>query len=161
MTSNIGSPLIQEKTEGVSDEEMEDVMGNLRHTLTNLLRKTIRPEFLNRIDEVVLFKPLTRNEIRKIVDIQLKYVQKMLAQKEIALEVNNEAKDWLAKLGYDVTFGARPLKRTIQKYLTNPLSQELLMGNFGDGDTIEVKLSADGGLVFRKKEVNLVNKDEN
>ena len=85
----------------------------------------------------------------------------MLAQKEIALEVNNEAKDWLAKLGYDVTFGARPLKRTIQKYLTNPLSQELLMGNFGDGDTIEVKLSADGGLVFRKKEVNLVNKDEN
>jgi ATP-dependent Clp protease ATP-binding subunit ClpB len=151
MTSNLGSHLIQEKTEGVRDEDMENVMGSLRHTLTDLLRKTIRPEFLNRVDEVVLFKPLTRSEIRKIVDIQLKYVQKMLAQKEITLEVNNEAKDWLAKLGYDVTFGARPLKRTIQKYLTNPLSQELLMGNFQDGDTIKVSQSEDAGLVFKKK----------
>ena len=151
MTSNLGSHLIQEKTDGVSDENMENVMGNLRHTLTDLLHKTIRPEFLNRIDEVVLFKPLTRSEIRKIVDIQLRYVQKMLAQKEITLEVNNEAKDWLAKLGYDVTFGARPLKRTIQKYLTNPLSQELLMGNFSDGDTIKVSQSEDAGLVFNKK----------
>ena len=151
MTSNLGSHLIQEKTDGVSDENMENVMGNLRHTLTDLLRKTIRPEFLNRIDEVVLFKPLTRSEIRKIVDIQLRYVQKMLAQKEITLEVDNEAKDWLAKLGYDVTFGARPLKRTIQKYLTNPLSQELLMGNFLDGDTIKVSQSEDAGLVFKKK----------
>jgi ATP-dependent Clp protease ATP-binding subunit ClpB len=151
MTSNLGSHLIQEKTEGVRDEDMENVLGGLRHTLTDLLRKTIRPEFLNRIDEVVLFKPLTRTEIRKIVDIQLKYVQKMLAQKEITLEVNNEAKDWLAKLGYDVTFGARPLKRTIQKYLTNPLSQELLMGNFQDGDTIKVSQSEDAGLVFKKK----------
>ena len=151
MTSNLGSHLIQEKTDGVSDENMENVMGNLRHTLTDLLRKTIRPEFLNRIDEVVLFKPLTRSEIRKIVDIQLRYVQKMLAQKDITLEVDNEAKDWLAKLGYDVTFGARPLKRTIQKYLTNPLSQELLMGNFSDGDTIKVSQSEDAGLVFKKK----------
>jgi len=151
MTSNLGSHLIQEKTEGVSDEDMESVMGGLRHTLTDLLRKTIRPEFLNRVDEVVLFKPLTRSEIREIVDIQLRYVQKMLAQKEITLEVDNGAKDWLAKLGYDVTFGARPLKRTIQKYLTNPLSQELLMGNFQDGDTIKVSQSEDAGLVFKKK----------
>ncbi len=150
MTSNLGSHLIQEKTEGVSDEEMENVVGNLRHTLTDLLRKTIRPEFLNRIDEVVLFKPLTRSEIRKIVDIQIKYLQKMLTQKEIVLDVDDEAKDWIAKLGYDVTFGARPLKRTIQKYLTNPLSQELLMGNFMDGDKIKVTLSEDGALVFRK-----------
>ena len=150
MTSNLGSHLIQEKTEGVSDEQMEDVIGNLRHTLTDLLRKTIRPEFLNRIDEVVLFKPLTRSEIRKIVDIQLKYVQKMLAQKEITLDVDNEAKDWLAKLGYDVTYGARPLKRTIQKYLVNPLSQELLMGNFGDGDTIKISVGENAKLVFNK-----------
>jgi ATP-dependent Clp protease ATP-binding subunit ClpB len=151
MTSNLGSHLIQEKTEGVRDEEMENVLGNLRHTLTDLLRKTIRPEFLNRIDEVVLFKPLTRNEIREIVDLQLKGVQKMLTQKEIKLDVNNEVKDWLAKLGYDVTFGARPLKRTIQRHLINPLSQEILMGNFGDGDTIKVTLSEDGGLTFKKK----------
>ncbi len=151
MTSNLGSHLIQERTEGVSDEEMENVLGNLRHTLIDLLRKTIRPEFLNRIDEVVLFKPLTRSEIRKIVDIQIRSVQKMLTQKEIALDVDDEAKDWLAKLGYNVTFGARPLKRTIQKYLTNPLSQELLMGSFSDGDNIKVTLSENGTLVFRKK----------
>ncbi|HKI79332.1 MAG TPA: AAA family ATPase, partial [Ignavibacteriaceae bacterium] len=150
MTSNLGSHLIQEKTENVEDDEMENVLGNLRHSLIDLLRKTIRPEFLNRIDEVVLFKPLTRKEIRKIVDIQLRYVQKMLKQKEITLEVDDEAKDWLAKLGYDVSYGARPLKRTIQKYLTNPLSQQLLMGNFGDGDTISVSQSSDAGLVFKK-----------
>ena len=154
MTSNLGSHLIQERTEGVSDEEMENVLGNLRHTLIDLLRKTIRPEFLNRIDEVVLFKPLTRSEIRKIVDIQIRSVQKMLTQKEIALDVDDEAKDWLAKLGYNVTFGARPLKRTIQKYLTNPLSQELLMGSFADGDNIKVTLSENGTLAFRKSKKN-------
>jgi ATP-dependent Clp protease ATP-binding subunit ClpB len=111
----------------VDDEEVENVLGDLRFTLIDLLRKTIRPEFLNRIDEVVLFKPLSRNEIRQIVDIQIAKVIKMLKDKDIVLEVHGEAKDWLAKLGYDVTYGARPLKRTIQKYLINPLSQELLV----------------------------------
>ena len=91
---------------------------NLRQQMHELLRKTIRPEFLNRIDEIVLFKPLLKSEIRKIVDIQLKHVQKMLKEKEITLDVSDEAKDWLAQLGYDVTYGARPLKRVIQKYLS-------------------------------------------
>ena len=77
-------------------------------------------------------------------------MQKLLKDKEIVLDVDDEAKDWLAKLGYDVTYGARPLKRTIQKYLTNPLSQELLMGNFNDGDTIKVTSSNAGKLEFRK-----------
>ncbi|PJA98085.1 MAG: ATP-dependent chaperone ClpB [Ignavibacteriales bacterium CG_4_9_14_3_um_filter_30_11] len=151
MTSNLGSNLIQEKLQIVTDDKFEDVVNNLRQELTHLLRKTIRPEFLNRIDEVVLFKPLTKKEIRKIVDIQLKNLQNILVQKQITLDVNNEAKDWLAKLGYDVTFGARPLKRTIQKHLTNPLSQELLAGNFYDGDTIIVELGLKGRLVFKKK----------
>jgi ATP-dependent Clp protease ATP-binding subunit ClpB len=128
-------------------------MGDLRYRLTDLLRKTIRPEFLNRIDEIVLFKPLTKTEIRKIVDIQIQHVQKLLKDKEIILDVDDEAKDWLAKLGYDVTYGARPLKRTIQKYLTNPLSQELLMGNFNDGDSIKVTVGNDGKLKFHKAEV--------
>jgi ATP-dependent Clp protease ATP-binding subunit ClpB len=114
------------------------------------LRKTIRPEFLNRIDEIVLFKPLLKSEIRIIVDIQLKHVQKMLTAKEISLAVSDEAKDWLAQLGYDVTYGARPLKRVIQKYLVNPLSQELLAGNFNDGDTIKVDVAERVGLVFSK-----------
>ena len=152
MTSNLGSHLIQEKLEQVDEENIEDVLGELRYQLTDLLRKTIRPEFLNRIDEIVLFKPLTRSEIRKIVDLQIENVQKMLAQKEIVIEVDDEAKDWLAKLGYDVTFGARPLKRTIQRHLVNPLSQELLAGKFSDGDNIKVSLGMKGQLEFKKVE---------
>ena len=116
MTSNLGSHLIQEKLENVSDENIADTLGELRHSLIDLLRRTIRPEFLNRLDEVILFKPLTRIEIRKIVDIQIDRVQKMLKDKEISLAVSDEVKDWLAQLGYDVTYGARPLKRVIQKY---------------------------------------------
>ena len=152
MTSNLGSHLIQEKLENVPELEIEDALGDLRTKLLELLRKTIRPEFLNRIDEVVLFKPLTRSEIRKIVDIQISGVQKMLIQKDITINVDDEAKDWLAKLGYDVTFGARPLKRTIQRHLINPLSQELLAGNFEDGDNILVTLGEAGHLVFKKVE---------
>ena len=152
MTSNLGSHLIQEKLQDLDENKVEEIMGDLRYRLTDLLRKTIRPEFLNRIDEIVLFKPLTKKEIRKIVDIQIQYVQKLLKDKEIVLDVDDEAKDWLAKLGYDVTYGARPLKRTIQKYLTNPLSQELLMGNFNDGDTIKVTSSNAGKLEFHKAE---------
>ena len=151
MTSNIGSHYIQDKLEFFNEENVEEMMGELRQQLHELLRKTIRPEFLNRIDEIVLFKPLLKSEIRKIVDIQLKHVQKMLMEKEITLAVTDEAKDWLAQLGYDVTYGARPLKRVIQKYLINPLSQELLAGNFGDGDTIKVNVAERVGLVFGKK----------
>ena len=150
MTSNLGSHLLHDKLENVTDENVNEVMGNLRFQIIDLLRKTIRPEFLNRIDEVVLFKPLTRSEIRQIVDIQIRHLQKLLKDKEITLDVNNEAKDWLAKLGYDVTYGARPLKRTVQKHLTNPLSQELLMGNFHDGDTIKVTVGNSGKLEFQK-----------
>ena len=150
MTSNIGSHFIQNKLELFEENNVEKLMGELRQQLHELLRKTIRPEFLNRIDEIVLFKPLLKSEIRKIVDIQLERVQKMLKDKEITLVVSNEAKDWLAQLGYDVTYGARPLKRVIQKYLVNPLSQELLADNFGDGDTIKVSVGERVGLVFTK-----------
>jgi ATP-dependent Clp protease ATP-binding subunit ClpB len=150
MTSNIGSHIIQEKLEFFNENDVENVMGELRQQMHELLRRTIRPEFLNRIDEIVLFKPLLKSEIRKIVDIQLERVQKMLGEKEISLNVSDEAKDWLAQLGYDVTYGARPLKRVIQKYLINPLAQELLAGNFADGDTIKVGVSERVGLVFSK-----------
>jgi len=150
MTSNLGSHLIQDRLEAFDEDNVEIFMGELRQQMHELLRKTIRPEFLNRIDEIVLFKPLSRLEIRKIVDIQLKRVQKMLKDKEITLDVSNEAKDWLAQLGYDVNYGARPLKRVIQKYLINPLSQELLAGNFENGDIIKVNVSPKVGLVFTK-----------
>ncbi len=154
MTSNLGSQMIQERLENVSDEDVENVLGDLRFKLIELLRRTIRPEFLNRIDEVVLFKPLTRKEIREIVNIQIDKVTKMVSERDIKLEVDDEAKDWLAKLGYDVTYGARPLKRTIQKYLINPLSQELLTGNFGPGDTILITQSSNAGLDFKRKNIS-------
>ncbi len=152
MTSNIGSQVIQEYMNKLSEENINQIMGELRLLLNDLLRKTIRPEFLNRIDDIVLFKPLTKKEVRQIVDIQLNYVRKMLSEKEIQIEVPLEVKDWLAELGYDPTFGARPLKRVIQRYLINPLSQELLMGKFQNGDTIFVNVGERGHLVFTKKE---------
>jgi len=151
MTSNLGSHLIQEKLENISEDQIDYAMGELHSKLVDLLRKTIRPEFLNRIDEVVLFKPLSQKELREIIDIQIKRVQKMLREKEITLDVSDEAKDWLAKLGYDITFGARPLKRSIQKHLVNPLSQEILTGNFSDGDKICVSVGLKGKLEFKKE----------
>jgi ATP-dependent Clp protease ATP-binding subunit ClpB len=150
MTSNLGSHIIQDKLFNIDESQIEEVMGELRESMVDLLRKTIRPEFLNRIDEIVLFKPLTHKEIREIVDIQLDKVEEMLRDKEMIIEVSDEAKDWLTNLGYDVTFGARPLKRTIQKYLVNPLSQELLMDNFTGGDTIKVDVGEKGKLEFSK-----------
>jgi ATP-dependent Clp protease ATP-binding subunit ClpB len=150
MTSNIGSHFIQDKLELFNENNVEPLMGELRQQLHELLRKTIRPEFLNRIDEIVLFKPLLKSELRKIVDIQLSRVQKMLKDKEITLAVSNEAKDWIAQLGYDVSYGARPLKRVIQKYLVNPLSQELLAENFANGDTIKVTVGDSAKLLFRR-----------
>lgn len=150
MTSNLGSHIIQDKLDAVIEERIDDVMGELREQLYELLRRTIRPEFLNRIDEIVLFKPLTKKEIRKIVDIQLERVQKQLSEREITIVVSDEAKDWLAQTGYDVTYGARPLKRVIQRYLVNPLAQELLAGNFSNGDTIKVHVSTRVGLTFSK-----------
>ena len=150
MTSNIGSHLLQERLFNISDDQVENVMGELREQLGDLLRSSIRPEFLNRIDEIVLFKPLTHKEIRQIVEIQLNRVSAMLKAREIKLVINDETKDWLVNIGYDVTFGARPLKRTIQKYVANPLAQELLAGNFGDGDTIKVSVGEKGKLEFSK-----------
>jgi ATP-dependent Clp protease ATP-binding subunit ClpB len=150
MTSNLGSHLLQEKLFDVDDEQIENVMGELRENLGDLLRKSIRPEFLNRIDEIVLFKPLTHKEIREIVELQLNIVVAMLKAKDLNLEISDETKDWLVNIGYDVTFGARPLKRTIQKYLVNPLSQELLGGNFVGGDTIKVTVGDSAKLEFRK-----------
>ena len=150
MTSNIGSHIIQEKLELFNENDVENLMGELRQQMHELLRRTIRPEFLNRIDEIVLFKPLLKSEIRQIVDIQLERVQKMLKEKEITLDVSYEAKDWLAQLGYDVNYGARPLKRIVQKYLINPLSQELLAGKVVSGDNIKVSVGERVGVVFGK-----------
>ncbi len=150
MTSNLGSNLIQDRLLNIDENQIDNVMGELRERLGDLLRQSIRPEFLNRIDEIVLFKPLTHKEIREIVELQLNILVAMLKVKDLNLEIGDETKDWLANVGYDVTFGARPLKRTIQKYLVNPLSQELLAGNFVSGDTIKVTVGESAKLEFSK-----------
>ncbi len=143
MTSNIGSHLIQEKLEQFNENNYQEILEELRYKLNDLLRKTIRPEFLNRIDEVVLFKPLLKSELKQIIDIQLQRVDFMLKEKNLKLEVDDSVKEFLLKTGYDVTFGARPLKRTIQRYLVNPLATELLMGKFEPGDTVKATMDGD------------------
>ncbi|HEV8538276.1 MAG TPA: ATP-dependent chaperone ClpB [Bacteroidota bacterium] len=153
MTSNLGSQLIQERLTGeFTDEELEQLYGQLKVALFEMLRQSVRPEFLNRIDEIVLFKLLNKKDLRKIVDLQLKRVKELLARKEITMEVTDDAKDWLARLGYDPTLGARPLKRVIQKHIVNKLSEHILSGDITDGDSIEVRLDKRGLIECVKKE---------
>jgi len=138
MTSNLGSQLIQERLGTLTEENRDELMGELRVQLLDMLRQSVRPEFLNRIDEIILFKPLTMFELRKIVELQLQQVQKLVAEKNITLVFTDEAKERLATIGYDPSYGARPLKRIIQKYVVNTLSEKLLSGSVVEGDTVEI-----------------------
>jgi ATP-dependent Clp protease ATP-binding subunit ClpB len=151
MTSNLGSQLIQERLGSVTSTNREEIMGELRVKLMEMLRQQMRPEFLNRIDDIIVFKPLTQEEIRYIVDIQLERVARLLKANGINFDMTGEAKDWIAKLGYDITFGARPLKRVIQRHLINPLSTMLLEGQFVTGDTVKVVLDNEGLIEFEKE----------
>ncbi|HUI11430.1 MAG TPA: ATP-dependent chaperone ClpB [Bacteroidota bacterium] len=155
MTSNLGSQLISQKIDAdfAPDGDWENVFGALRTELFQMLRATIRPEFLNRVDEVIIFRPLSRADIRTIVTLQLRRVQETVASRGMTLEITDEAKDWLAKLGYDPTFGARPLKRVIQKHIVNPLSEKILAGEFTPGDTVEVGLDTHGLIAFARRQV--------
>ncbi|RYE58281.1 MAG: ATP-dependent chaperone ClpB [Sphingobacteriales bacterium] len=133
MTSNIGSHLIQDNFKRLDDENRDEVIAKTKNELFELLKQTIRPEFLNRIDELIMFTPLHRGEIRSIVDLQFKQVQHTLAEMGITLNASVEALDWLAELGYDPQFGARPLKRVIQKRILNELSKSILAGKVDKG----------------------------
>jgi ATP-dependent Clp protease ATP-binding subunit ClpB len=136
MTSNVASDLIQEMAQ-------QDDAPRLKTQLMDALRRTFRPEFLNRIDEIVTFKALGRDEIRRIVDIQAEDLRKRLGERKITVELSPAASEKLAELGYDPTFGARPLKRTIQRMIENPLALEVLAGHFSDGDHIVVGVNGD------------------
>ena len=147
MTSNIGSNIIQENFQDLEDDNRDSIIAKTKNELFDLLRKTIRPEFLNRIDEIIMFTPLTRNEIGEIVKLQFKQVQSTLAEMGVTLEASDEALDWLAQLGYDPQFGARPLKRVIQKRILNELSKQILSGKV-DRDS-KIKLDVfDNNFVF-------------
>jgi ATP-dependent Clp protease ATP-binding subunit ClpB len=145
MTSNIASQQIQKLTEEQgADWEIE------AH-VKDVLKKTFKPEFLNRIDEVVVFHMLSREHLKKIVDIQLGYLADRLKDRKMRIEFTDKARDLVMEQGYDPVFGARPLKRTIQQQVENPLAMELLAGKFSDGDTIVVDGDAHG-FVFKKAE---------
>jgi len=129
MTSNIGSHLIMEKLDGITDDTRNMTLEETRVEVMNLLKQTIRPEFINRVDEMVVFKPLRKDEILEVVRLQIKHLQKMLQMQGIELQVSGLAIEWLAIAGYDPQFGARPVKRVIQKNILNELSKQILSGS--------------------------------
>jgi ATP-dependent Clp protease ATP-binding subunit ClpB len=153
MTSNLGSHLIQERLQDITPENRDQIIGELRVQLLDMLKSTIRPEFLNRVDEIIVFKPLTEKEIRAIVELQLRNLQERVERNGMTLVVDDDVKDWLGKLGYDISYGARPLKRTIQKHLVNVLSEKILNAEFLPGDVVHVYLNKQGLIEFGKKSV--------
>jgi ATP-dependent Clp protease ATP-binding subunit ClpB len=143
MTSNLGSQVIQD----MSNREFEAV----REAVMGVLRDHFRPEFLNRVDEIIVFRQLSREQLAAIVDIQLSRLERRLAERRITLEVTKAARELLAERGWDPVYGARPLKRTIQRAVQDPLALQMLQGEFHDGDRIRVD-AADGQLTFGKAE---------
>jgi ATP-dependent Clp protease ATP-binding subunit ClpB len=148
MTSNIGSHIIQENLEDITDKNRDEVFDRTRQQVFELLKKTIRPEFLNRIDEIIMFKPLTKDEIRTVVELQLGIIQKMLEKSDIRLKATKKAIQFITTLGFDPQFGARPIKRVIQKSLLNELSKMILEGIVNKDKEIVVD-EKEGKLMFR------------
>ena len=140
MTSNVGTEFLAN-----GDDT------RAREAVLNALRAHFRPEFLNRIDEIVLFHPLTRDHLKHIVDIQMQQVSKRMAERKIEIELTDAAKEFLVREGYDATYGARPLKRTIQRLILDPLALQVLEGKFAEGDAVVVDLEK-GAIVFYKEE---------
>lgn len=138
MTSNIGAHMIQDNFKDLNEGNREEVIAKTKNELFEILKQTIRPEFLNRIDELIMFTPLNRSEIRNIVNLQFNHVKETLAEMGIQIEATTEALDWLAELGYDPQFGARPLKRVIQKRILNELSKEILAGKIDKDSKIKL-----------------------
>jgi ATP-dependent Clp protease ATP-binding subunit ClpB len=143
MTSNLGSQLIQELAGEANYAKMKSAV-------MEIVGQHFRPEFINRVDEVVVFHPLGREHIRRIVAIQVAFLQQRLADRDIALELDTAAQDLLGEAGFDPVYGARPLKRAIQHQLENPLAQAILRGDFGPGDRVLVTVR-DGQVAFEKR----------
>ena len=148
MTSNMGSSLIRENFEKITDANRNTVVDETKKQVLELLKKTIRPEFLNRIDEIIMFTPLNEKEIREIVDLQLNTVKKMVEKNGIDLQFTDAALDFISHEGYDPQFGARPVKRVIQRYVLNELSKEILSGHVDRSRPIVIDRANDG-LIFK------------
>jgi ATP-dependent Clp protease ATP-binding subunit ClpB len=150
MTSNIGSHIIQENLEKINDENRERILVQTKEQVFELLKKSIRPEFLNRVDEIIMFQPLTQEEVRKIVELQLRKVEQMLEKNNIKLSATKKAIDHIANVGFDPQFGARPIKRVIQKDILNELSKMLLSERISRDTTIIVD-EKNGQIIFKNK----------
>jgi ATP-dependent Clp protease ATP-binding subunit ClpB len=148
MTTNIGSAIIQENFERMTDENYFEVLEDTKEEVVALLKKTVRPEFVNRIDEIIMFRPLSKRDIRKIVDIQVGLIQKRLEENGVRLEVSDAARNRLATLGFDPQYGARPLKRVLQREILNELSRKILSGEVQRDAAILVDLRDEVEFVF-------------
>lgn len=148
MTSNLGSSYIQSQFEKINDQNHDQVVAETKTEVMNMLKKTIRPEFLNRIDEIIMFQPLNKDQIEQIVRLQINGIKKMLEENGVTLQMSDQAIDFIATAGYDPEFGARPVKRAIQRYLLNDLSKKLLSQEVDSSKPIIVERSGDG-LAFR------------
>ncbi|NUQ23484.1 MAG: ATP-dependent chaperone ClpB [Saprospiraceae bacterium] len=149
MTSNIGSDIIRENFERMKEEDKDEVIEKTKNLVFEILKQSVRPEFLNRIDEVIMFRPLSKSDIRGIVELQLNDLRKMLAKQDIKLTITPQAMDWLAEEGYHPEFGARPLKRVIQKRVLNQLSKQMLLGEIVPNSRIVLDVF-DEVVVFRQ-----------
>jgi len=145
MTSNVGArDLTKTKSLGFTQGDAQQNWERRAEKVRDELKNVFNPEFLNRLDDVIVFHPLSREHISQIVSVLLKDVRKRLAEEELTLKLTDQATDFLVKHGYDEQYGARPLKRAIQKFIEDPLSEKILMGEFSRNDEIEVDVSADG-----------------
>ncbi len=150
MTSNLGAEIIQQNMDGLTPDNQDAVMEKTRNQLLEMLRKTIRPEFLNRIDDTIVFTPLSKKDIKEVVKLQFEKVVKRLSGNDMKIEITDNAVDRLAELGYDPHFGARPVKRVLQRYLLNELSRKILSGKIQKDIPITIDVK-DNNLVFRNE----------
>ncbi len=148
MTTNMGSQIIQDNFEFMTEDNEEEVIEKTKQEVFEVLKKSVRPEFLNRIDETIMFRPLSKEDIRKIVGIQIKLVQDRLAENGINLEVSDKVVNYIAKKGYDPQFGARPLKRVLQREILNELSKEILSGKIDRDSIVGVDMGDNGTIEF-------------
>jgi ATP-dependent Clp protease ATP-binding subunit ClpB len=150
MTSNIGSHLIQEAFEGVTEKNIEAKMEQSKSEVMTLLKQTIRPEFLNRVDEVIMFAPLLQKQMASIVKIQLNNLKHLVAENGMQIEFSDYLIEFLSEQGFDMQFGARPLKRLIQKMVVNELSKKILSGEIDKSKKVLIDIF-DGLMVFRNE----------
>jgi ATP-dependent Clp protease ATP-binding subunit ClpB len=148
MTTNIGSHLIQENFEKITEVNRASIMSETKDQVFDLLKKSVRPEFLNRVDELIMFHPLTTKDLRKIVSIQFNIIQSRLEDNGVKIEISDRALDQLAQWGYDPQFGARPLKRVMQREILNELSKEILSGKVQKDSIVGIDLDEEGKINF-------------